>query len=136
MKYVHRLIVVSFILFCCGSLPSQSAPAAVAAIAPPLPSPASGKDLLIDGVSVQDFQALQLILLKAAAADKDVLEIDAQIRILRAQRAELSFKAALLAHPEMTEKLKIMWGCERERQKQEVVMTREAARLFKAQDSK
>ena len=108
-------------------LTAQEAPAT----AEPAPQPRTNQ--IVDGVSIEDYRAIQRILLEVAAADKDIAIIDAQMSALRAQRAELNFKAAAREHPELADKLKVMLDSLRERQNQEKAVAREAARLLRKQ---
>lgn len=105
-----------------------------AADAPAKPAAAGGLRL-VDGVPVEDFKAIQQVLLQAAAGDKDIAIIDAQLNALRAQRMELTFKAAAREHPELADKLKLMLDHQHERQQQEQTMARAAARQLKKQGS-
>lgn len=90
---------------------------------------AVGSDRLVDGVSLADYEQLQLVLLESAAGDREITVLDEQLMALRAQRMELNFKAAIRDHPELAEKLQTVLRFQRERRASEDRLAREAARL-------
>lgn len=127
---MKKLVVSTLLLaLALGGLTKSLGAADVAAT-----SADTGPNRLVDGVSVADFQAIQVILLESAAAAKEIAIIDAQMIALRAQRTELNFKAAARDHPELTEKLRIVFEKQRERQTQEHAIAREATRLHKKKE--
>jgi len=87
---------------------------------------------LVDGVDLTSFQTIQSLLLEVAADDKDIALIDEQMEMLRERRADLCFKAAAKAHPELKDKLATM----QESQLQRLRLEKTAARAAKLEAKK
>jgi len=86
---------------------------------------------LVEGVALDVYQSVQLALSEVASADKTIAGIDDQMEMLREQRADLCFKAAVQAHPELKDALTTVREKQKERRLLEKTQAREAKRAAK-----
>ena len=86
---------------------------------------------LVDGVTLDVYQSLQVALLESSADDPDIAIIDDQMDMLRERRADLSFRAAAKAHPELKDQLAIIQAAQKQRLLVEKTLAKEAKRAAK-----
>jgi len=117
---MKKILPLVFIV-ACGFAPGLFAQTVV----PNQPVPQDPKRL-VDGVALDVYQSIQVVLLESAAADKEIAVLDDQMEMLRERRADLCFRAAIKAHPELKEQLMTVQSAQKQRMAVEKTIAREA----------